>query len=89
MNQAEPERGQAPLAALVRALRAWGLGGLAAELLEHSGPLSFLGAQALYMAAPLGAGSHLTTWAEALEDPAAVRRLAGELRAPASQDTTP
>jgi len=92
MNQAEAEREPAPLAPVVRALRAWGLGGLAAELLENGGPLTFLGAQALYFAAPLvepfGSGQQWSAWAEALEDPAAVRRLTGQLRA-LEQDTSP
>jgi hypothetical protein len=82
----QPERQQAALAGLVRALRAWGVGGVAAELLENSGPLGFLGAQALYFAAPVldpFASAHsLVGWAELLEDPEAVSRLAGQLRAP-------
>ena len=85
MIQAQPEREQAALAGLVEALRAWGVGGLAAELLEHGGPLSFLGAQALYFAAPVvepfGSGNSLIAWAELLEDPAAVEALADRLRA--------
>lgn len=92
MHQAEAEREQPPLSPLVRALRAWGLGGLAAELLEHGGPLTFLGAQALYFTAPLvepfGSGRQWAAWAETLEDPAAVHRLTGQLRAP-KQDAAP
>jgi hypothetical protein len=70
-------------------LRAWGVGGLAAELLESSGPLSFLGAQALYFAAPVvepfGSGTSLLAWAELLEDPQAVQNLASQLRGQAAE----
>lgn len=87
MIQAGPEKEQAALAGVVQALRAWGVAGLAAELLENSGPLGFLGAQALYFAAPVvepfGSGNNMLAWAELLEDPEAVRELAGRLRAPA------
>ncbi len=68
---------------LVRALRAWGLNGLAAALLESGGPLTFLGAQALYFGAPFlepfGAEGDLHALAQLLEDPAAVHALAGRL----------
>lgn len=90
MIQAQPEREHAALAGLVQALRAWGVGGLAAGLLENSGPLSFLGAQALYFAAPVvdpfGTNTNLLGLAELLEDPNAVQALAGRLRA-ADPDT--
>jgi hypothetical protein len=93
MIQAQPEREQAALRGIVRALRAWGVGGLAAELLENGGPLSFLGAQALYFTAPVitpfAAGTHLLAWAELLEDPDAVQRLATRLRAPAGPEGYP
>jgi hypothetical protein len=88
MNQAESGAEQVPLESAVRALRAWGVGGLAAELLEGSGPLSFLGAQALYFAAPVvepfGSASSLLAWAELLEDPQAVQTLANRLRGQAA-----
>jgi hypothetical protein len=91
MMPAQPDRQTAALSGLEQALRAWGVGGLAAELLESGGPLSFLGAQALYFAAPVmepfGSGSHLRAWAELLEDPAAVRDLVSRLRA-GGPDTT-
>ncbi len=84
MIQAEPGGEQAALAGVVQTLRAWGVAGLAAELLESSGPLAFLGAQALYFAAPMvepfGSGSNLLAWAGLLEDPQAVSGLAGQLR---------
>jgi hypothetical protein len=88
MSQAETSGPQAAFAGVVRALRAWGVGGLAAELLESGGPLTFLGAQALYFAAPViepfGSGTRLLAWAELLEDPQAVNDLAGRLRGQAS-----
>jgi hypothetical protein len=69
-----------------RALRAWGLDGLAAAVLDQGGPLAFFGAQALYFAAPLidglGAGTFATDLATVLDDPAATRALAAELAAP-------
>ncbi len=68
---------------LVKALRAWGLDGLAAGLLEGGGPLAFLGAQALYFGAPFlepfGAEAQAQALAQLLEDPAAVRALASRL----------
>ena len=71
------------LARVVRALRGWGLHGLAATLLAEGGPLPFLGAQALYFGAPLfGAlvpDADLAGLAGLLEDPAAVRALAQQL----------
>lgn len=70
---------------LVDRLRAWGLNPMAAALLEavRGGPLAFLGAQVLHVAAP---GVHLFTGddslaalAAVLEDPEATRRLARQL----------
>ena len=40
-------------AALARKLHEWGLNDFAAALLESGGPLVFLGAQTLYLVAPL------------------------------------
>lgn len=79
------------LAPLTGRLRAWGLDGLTAALLEHGGPLAFLGAQALYAAAPLGGGSEpdspIDRLAGVLEDPGArlawARRLGQEADDPA------
>ena len=69
-------------AGVVRVLRALGVGGLAADLLE-AGPLAFLGAQALIMAEPslalLGAGDEAAELAEALQNPHAARALARRL----------
>ncbi len=68
---------------LTRRLRAWGLNGVAASLLEASGPLTVLGAQALYFAnpflTPFAAEDDVTALAHLLEDPAAVQRLAHRL----------
>ena len=65
-------------------MRRYGLGGLAAALLGDGGPLPFLGAQALYFAAPiLGAFSpagRVEHLAALLEDPQSVRALARELK---------
>ena len=93
MMQAQPKNKPTALAGLVQALRAWGVGGVAAELLENSGPLGLLGAQALYFTAPMvdpfASGNSLLAWAELLEDPNAVQDLARDLRAPAAGRDTP
>jgi hypothetical protein len=71
------------LAPLVLRLRAWGLNGLAAALLEQGGPVSLLGAQVLYAAAPalrlFTAGDPATRLAQILDDPDASRALARSL----------
>ncbi len=89
MNQPEPHNRGAAFAGLLQALRAWGVAGLAAELLESSGPLTFLGAQALYFTAPViepfGSGTRVLAWAELLEDPRAVQALADQLRGPQAE----
>jgi hypothetical protein len=68
---------------VARALRDWGLGGLAAALLEDGGPLPFISAQALYFGAPvmgaLASGDDLEAMAALLEDPESVRALARQL----------
>lgn len=78
---------QEPLAPLVTRLRAWGLNGLAAALLEQAGPLAIFGAQALYLAAPalrlMTTGEAVTALAHALEDPDAAAALARRLEAEA------
>ncbi len=67
-------------------LRAWGLDGLAAALLDAAEPLSPLGAQALYVAQPaLGVfvpGESVGRWARLLEDPANLARLRARLFGP-------
>ena len=64
-------------------MRRWGLGGLAAALLGDGGPLPFLGAQALYFAAPLlgslSPHGQVERLAALLEDPQSVQALAREL----------
>ena len=71
------------ISGVARALRRWGLSSLAASLLAESGPLPYLGAQALYFSAPiLGAlapGADLDGLAALLEDPEAVRTLVRHL----------
>ena len=71
------------IAGVARALRGWGLAGLAATLLADGGPLPFLGAQALYFGAPvltaLAPGADLEGLAAVLEDPEAVAVLARRL----------
>lgn len=69
--------------AFARRLRAWGLNGLAASLLESAGPFAFVGAQALYFAgdtfAPFFGGDDVAALARLLEDPAQVRAWARQL----------
>ncbi len=66
-------------AVLARKLHALGLNELAAALLESGGPLPFLGAQALYMVAPLFGpltpDNNAMALAHILEDPASTRDL--------------
>lgn len=73
------------LAPLINRLRAWRLDGLAAALLTEAGPLAFLGAQTLYVAAPalnlFAAPDTVTALARALEDPDERQALARELEA--------
>jgi hypothetical protein len=73
-------------AALARKLHLWGMNDLAAALLESGGPLSFLGAQALYMAAPLlgplTPENDAMALAQILEDPDSTRDLIKSLSEP-------
>jgi len=66
-------------AVLARKLHALGLNDLAATLLESGGPLTFLGAQALYMVAPLFGPltpeNDAMALANILEDPASTQDL--------------
>lgn len=66
-------------------LRAWGLQDLAAALLEHGGPLTFLGAQMLHLATPAAglwaSGDTLAALARVLEDAEARQAWARELAA--------
>lgn len=59
-----------------------GLGGLAAEVLEALGPLTLLGAQAVYMLDPLVGPSHgvIGDLAQILEDPDRISELIRRLR---------
>lgn len=65
---------------LARKLRATGMGGMLAVLLEAAGPLTVIGAQAAYFAEPLFGGSDMRALAQLLEDPQKVRALIEELR---------
>ncbi len=71
------------LDSLARHLRAWGLNGLAAALLESAGPAAFLGAQALYFASPaltpFAPDDEVTALARWLEDPLALQNFAHQL----------
>jgi HPt (histidine-containing phosphotransfer) domain-containing protein len=66
-----------------RQLRAWGLNGLTAALLESAGPLAWLGAQALYFSAPVlslvAPSAQLDDLARLLEEPQALQRLVNAL----------
>lgn len=69
---------------IVQRLRPWPeMAGLAAGLLDAVAPLTFLGAQALYVAEPLvgafGGGPTLREFAGLLEDPVQVRALQRQL----------
>ncbi|MCS6911162.1 MAG: hypothetical protein NZM11_11455 [Anaerolineales bacterium] len=74
------------LSPLVEQLKALGLNGLAASLLETGGPLTFLSAQALHALTPLAgllaADEMVSALAVALEDPQAARQLAQQLTDP-------
>ena len=74
------------ISGVARVLRRLGLGGLAAALLGDAGPLPFLGAQALYFAAPVlgafSASGQVEHLAALLEDPESVQALARELKQP-------
>jgi hypothetical protein len=71
------------IAAIAHRLRAWGVNELAASMLEVSGPLTFLGAQALYFAgatfAPFAKEEDVLALAHLLENPDAVHTLAERL----------
>ena len=66
-------------AALARKLHVWGVNNLAATLLESGGPFTFLGAQALYLVAPLlgplTPENDAMALAQILEDPDSTRDL--------------
>jgi hypothetical protein len=69
---------------LVTRLRALGLHGLVASILEAGpGPLTYLSAQVLYALAPVEhaftEADTATTLAQVLEDPSAMHRLAQQL----------
>ena len=71
------------IAEIAHRLRAWGVSELAASVLEASGPLAFLGAQALYFTgatlAPFAREDDVLALAQLFENPASVRLLAERL----------
>jgi hypothetical protein len=66
---------------LARKLRATGMGGILAVLLEAAGPLTVIGAQAAYLADPLFGALDLDALGRVLEDPQQVSDLVENLRA--------
>jgi hypothetical protein len=62
----------------------WGISDWTAALLDAIGPLSLLGAQAIYLAqpllSPLFPGGHLSALAQLLEEPDQTRAFAALLR---------
>ncbi len=79
-------------AALARKLHALGLNNLAAALLESGGPLAFLGAQAMYMVAPLFGPStsenDALALARLLEDPSSTQAFVKMLSEPSQPEET-
>ncbi len=77
------------LTSFVTRLRAWGLHGFAASLVEATGPLALLGAQTLYAAGPMLApwvpDDEVITWARWLEDPLTLPQLAARLNQEADE----
>ncbi|MCW5874893.1 MAG: hypothetical protein KIS88_09650 [Anaerolineales bacterium] len=71
---------------LITRIQHWGLGNLAAALLEHGGAFAHLVAQSLYVAEPLLAAwlseSSLRAFAGMMEDPSQRQALADALRDP-------
>jgi len=65
-------------------LHSWGLQHLVAALLEAAGPLSFLGAQLLYLGQPvlnlLVPETHLMVMANLFEDNSRIKQFAAYLR---------
>lgn len=71
---------------LIKQIQHWGLGSLAAAVLENGGAFVSLAAQGLYVAEPLLAAwaprASLREFAEMLEDPRQRAELADALREP-------
>ncbi len=67
----------------------WGLSNLTASILDGIGPLTLLGAQALYLAqpilSPLVPNNHINELANLLEEPEKVEAFAAYLREDASK----
>lgn len=65
-------------------LHSWGLGEWTASLLENSGPLTWLGAQVVYIGQPLlsqaAPNGQIRALVELLEDPESTKTFIGILR---------
>jgi hypothetical protein len=70
-------------------LHSWGLGDWIASILESFGPLTWLGAQLVYLGQPLlgqmGPKNQIQALANLLEDPESARTFIGMLREEISQ----
>jgi hypothetical protein len=70
-------------------LHSWGLGDWIASILEGFGPLTWLGAQLVYLGQPLlgqmGPKNQIQALANLLEDPESARTFIGMLREEISQ----
>ncbi len=90
LTDSERARLETRLAAWKARLRAWGLDGLTAALLEAAEPFSLIGAQALYVAQPtLGLflpAESVGRWARLLEDPANLAWVRARLTASGEDD---
>jgi hypothetical protein len=73
-----------------QALHRWGIGDWAASLLEAAGPLTLLGAQAIYITGPLlrsfTTEDNLNVMARLLEEPDLTQAFARYLREDASRE---
>lgn len=71
---------------IIRRIQDWGLGSLAAALLEHGGAFAQLAAQSVYIAEPLLGtwlpNKRLRSFAHMMEDPGQRMALAAALRDP-------
>jgi hypothetical protein len=65
-------------------LHSWGLGGWTASILENAGPLTWLGAQIVYLGQPLlsqaAPKSQIQALVELLEDPESAKTFIGMLK---------
>ena len=70
-------------------LHCWGLEDWTASILENAGPLTWLGAQLVYLGqpflTPMTPGSHIQALVELLEDPESAKTFISMLREEMSQ----